>query len=360
MQKDGSPTEHNPSPPRSPREARLNAGTPPLEPVPYGHRVKGVSTYVNKDGNTRGQWIKTTSPDPTPEEVLEAVLATLPATIPTYAAPTAASAGPFESDLMAVYPMGDPHVGMLAWAPESGADWDLHIAEQSMAAAVSDLVERGPRTKVAMLINLGDYFHADNAQDKTTKGDHTLDVDGRAPKIMEAGMRIFLHAIACLLRHHESVIVDSQRGNHDGHTALMLRVALKHIFRDEPRVTVICDPAVRHYHRFGKVLIGTVHGDTNKLTDLESIMAAERPEDWGETDHRYWYVGHVHHSQIKEFRGCTVETFRTLAAKDSWHAAQGYTSGRDMRRLVLHREWGEVGREVACFASLASAVRGAA
>lgn len=35
-----------------------------------------------------------------------------------------------------------------------------------------------------------------------------------------------------------------------------------------------------------------------------------------------------------------------LAAADSWHSAQGYVSGRDMHRIVYHREHGEVSREV--------------
>jgi len=39
-----------------------------------------------------------------------------------------------------------------------------------------------------------------------------------------------------------------------------------------------------------------------------------------------------------------VESFRTLAAKDAWQAAQGYRSGRDMYAIVLDAEHGEVER----------------
>jgi hypothetical protein len=33
-----------------------------------------------------------------------------------------------------------------------------------------------------------------------------------------------------------------------------------------------------------------------------------------------------------------------LAAKDAWHSEKGYRSKRDMKAIVLHREYGEVAR----------------
>jgi hypothetical protein len=74
-------------------------------------------------------------------------------------------------------------------------------------------------------------------------------------------------------------------------------------------------------------------------------MAADRPQDWGLTTERHWYCGHIHHKDHdKEHPGVTIETFRTLAPKDAWHAGQGYRSGRDMHCIVHHREFGELER----------------
>jgi hypothetical protein len=39
-----------------------------------------------------------------------------------------------------------------------------------------------------------------------------------------------------------------------------------------------------------------------------------------------------------------VETFRTLAAKDAWHAGKGYRSGRDMYAITHHINHGEIMR----------------
>lgn len=319
---------------------------PPLEPVPVDHRVAGVSTYVDADGMVKGQWIKTRAKEETPAEMLARLSAeTLAAIAPrSWAVP--APTAPSSDDLLAVYPLGDPHVGLLAWAPESGADFDLATCETLMVGAMRDLVLRGPRARRALVINLGDFLHYDNANARTTKGEHSLDTDSRAPKVLAVGLRIMVALIDAALEHHDEVEVDCRIGNHDAHTSLMLSLALAAHYRTEPRVTIPATVSHRAYHEHGAVLIGTTHGDRAHGEDLAGIMAAEQPEAWGRTRHRYWLCGHVHHTRRQEYRGVIVEAFRTLAARDSWHAAQGYVSGRDMHRIVYHRRHGEVSREV--------------
>lgn len=73
-------------------------------------------------------------------------------------------------------------------------------------------------------------------------------------------------------------------------------------------------------------------------------MAADRPEDWGATEFRHWLCGHIHHWTAKEHPGVVVETFRTLAGKDAWHAGKGYRSRRDMNCIVYHKQYGEIQR----------------
>lgn len=319
---------------------------PPVEPIPVDHRVAGVSTYVDADGTVKGQWIKTRAKEETPIELLARLSAETLSTIAPRSWQVPAPREPLADDLLAVYPLGDPHVGLLAWAPETGADFDLAACEALMVGAMRDLVLRGPRTERALVVNLGDFFHFDNAGAKTTKGDHTLDVDSRAPKVLAVGLRIMVALIDAALEHHGHVEVDCRIGNHDAHTSLMLSLALQAHYRTEPRVSIPPTVAHRAYHEHGAVLIGTTHGDRAQGEDLASIMAAERPEAWGRTRHRYWLCGHVHHTRKQEYRGVVVESFRTLAARDSWHAGQGYVSGRDMHRIVYHRAHGECSREV--------------
>jgi len=245
--------------------------------------------------------------------------------------------------LLAVYPMGDPHFGMYAWWQDAGEDFDLTIAESLTTGAIDRLVSSSPNAGTALLLNLGDMFHADNQRNQSQSG-HQLDVDGRWAKVQQVGLNAKIHCIRRLREKHARVIVRINRGNHDGHSSYALALMLSCFFKDDPAVEIDLSPAPAWYFQFGSTLIGSTHGDTLKGADLASIMAADKPKEWGDTKHRFWYVGHVHHHDSKEYRGCIVEYFRTLAARDAWHQGQGYRSGRDMRCIIIHREHGDIER----------------
>lgn len=317
-----------------------------LESVPEGHEVKGVSTLVSGDGRTVQQWIKTNSIKESREEAILRLMKDLPSLISPRPEPIDMSVSAFDNDILAVYPMGDPHIGMLSWSPETGDDFDLSKAEHIMQSAMVELVTRGTRAENALIVNLGDFFHSDNNQNRTNRAGHPLDVDGRWAKVLQTGVSIIVHMINTALEHHKHVHVVNVIGNHDDHSAIFLSVSLWAYYRNEPRVTIDMSPSGAKWFRFGSNLIGMTHGHEMRHSDLESIMASERPKDWGETQHRFWLCGHIHHSVRKEERGCVIESFRTLAPRDAWAARAGYKSGRDMNRITLHREFGEIGRDI--------------
>jgi hypothetical protein len=311
--------------------------------VPDGYGVKGVSSYYGKDGELRGQWVKTKRDEEQRLALLLGAMTTVAETWQGKADPITPPADMLDEDLLAVYPMGDPHLGMYSWAPETGNNFDLQIAERELFGAVDHLVELAPSARYALIACVGDLFHADN-RGSTTTGGTPVDSDGRWPKVLSTGVRLMRRNIDRALMKHEIVDVIIEIGNHDWHTAIMLAICLAQFYEREPRVRINTSPAKAHWYRFGKVLIGVTHGDTMKLADLGEIMAADRPQDWGETLYRYWLTGHIHHDTRKELRGCVAESFRTLAPADAWHAGQGYRSGRDMKMIVMHREHGELYR----------------
>ncbi len=314
----------------------------PTDLVPQGHNLKGVSTLVRDDGSTVLQWVKTATEREQREEALKRILADLPATVPVRKGRILMPPQGTDKDLLAVYPMGDPHVGQLSWSPECGDAYDLKIAEQRHAEAMRYLVTRGPRCHQALIVNLGDYFHADNSLNRTLRAGNVLDVDGRFAKVLRVGIRLFIAMIDTALEHHTEVRVICATGNHDDHTSIMLSIALDCYYHDEPRVEIDMSPAKHRWHRFGKCLIGVVHGDTSKPQKLESVMSSRKAKDWGETLHRFWFCGHRHVSERLPFSGCSVETFRTLAPLDTYASAAGYGGGSDMHRKTLHRDHGEV------------------
>lgn len=310
--------------------------------VASGFQAKGYS-HLTRTETGELIWLKA---DAKKEDALEALRGAVAAilepsvgVLPPVPPPAACDA-----DLLTVIPMGDPHFGLLTWADEVGDSFDLAIAERMTFDAVDRLAMSGPASETALLLNLGDYFHADNSSNRTPRSGANLDVDGRFDKIANVGVMAMVRCIRRLLEKHKHVIVRNNRGNHDPHQASMLTLALRGWFHDEPRVSVEATPSSFYYHRFGNVLIGSTHGDGAKLNDLPLIMAADAPEEWAASKFRVWHCGHFHHDQLKEHPGCTVETHRTLAAGDAWHRHSGYRAGRDMKAIIYHRIHGEVTR----------------
>lgn len=311
--------------------------------VPAGFKVRGVSTYYDESGKPRGQWLKSVVDESQREQMLQDFAATLADSVKGLAKPVKAPATTLRDDLLCVIPIGDPHFGLKVWSQEGAANFDLDIAERLTCSALDRLAASAPPARTAILLNLGDHFHADSQSNTTTSGT-TVDVDGRWAKIQQVGLRAMLHCIKRLLERHERVVVRINRGNHDKHSSYALSLMISCYFHNEPRVEVDLSPAAVWYFEFGSVLLGSTHGDTIKGDKLVGVMAADRPEQWGRTKHRVWFVGHVHHSDIKEYPGGIVEYMRTLAPGDAWHHGQGYRSGRDMRLVVFHREQGEIER----------------
>lgn len=311
--------------------------------VPDGFSVSGVSTMYDADGNVRAQWVKSKQErDIQLKATMEAAIECFSEhdmKVPKINAPKTTT-----KDLLCVYPMGDPHIGMYAWAEETGEDFDLKIAENNLTQAVEKLVADAPASEQALIVNVGDFFHSDNQSNKTSRSGHSLDVDSRWAKVLRVGIRAMRQCIEATLRKHQKVHVINEIGNHDDHTAQVLTLALAMAYENNPRVTFDDNPSRFHYYRFHDVMIGVTHGDTVKPDKLGGIMATDKPEDWGATKRRYWYTGHIHTRNVFEVPGCEVESFRTLAGKDAWTASMGYRSGRDMYCIVHHKNYGEIAR----------------
>lgn len=343
------------------RRHRERTGQPPYDAGGIGagaerdggapYIIKGVSTYFDAQGNQRGQWIKTRLDDEQRDKLVRAAVFAMSEPLrgmsPLTAAPPAT-----DDDLLVVYPVGDPHFGMYAYADETGDDFDLDEAERITTGAVDRLVSTAPAAGTGYFLVLGDTTHADDSTNATPGHGHALDVDTRFGKVMRVTMRAMKWSVLRLLQKHAKVVVRFVAGNHDPHVATALSMIMEAYFENEPRVTVEGTAAAHNYIVFGRNLIGAHHGDRTKFADLPGVMAADRAADWGATEFRVWHCGHVHHDSVKEYPGCTVETHRTLASKDAWHAGKGYRSRRSMKAITYHREFGEVHRSTCDIAML--------
>ncbi len=324
------------------RNVGLAQGLTPSKDIVPQHPGAG-STLYGPDGEIKLQWVKTKEDKEQFKKVLMEMIESFKQTLPKvkHRKPEKKS---YSKKLMSVIPWGDPHFGLYCWAEEVGNDFNLDIAESDLRAAVKYLVSQSPSSERCVLLNLGDFFHSDDGF--TTYRGTRVDTDTRIAKVVRVGVNAIRTAIECALERHKTVEIINSIGNHDTTLSMCLSILLSHVYEKEPRVIVHDQPTSRHYIRHGKVLIGVTHGDKagKKESDLPGIMATERPQDWGETEYRFWYKGHLHHSKKTEYNGATVEMFRTITPGDEYSVSHGWLSMQDMCLICMHSDYGEVSR----------------
>jgi hypothetical protein len=311
---------------------------------PPDHVVTGTSTYVDGQGNVRGQWVTTRKGEADRWEAM--IKAARDACSEMSGARGAATApADTDADTMAVYGFGDPHIGMLSWAQETGQDFDIQIAQERTTAVVRRLVASAPSSAIGLLILVGDNYHADSDAQLTPGHGHKLDVDTRAAKIFRVGCSLWRAAIDCMREKHETVRVVVVRGNHDPLTSFFLCEWLRAIYSQDPRVEILDNVREHQYILFGKVLLGFCHGEKTKPEGLAGVMAADVPDMWAQaTAERHWLTGHVHSKHWWDFRGCSLETLRTLAPEDAYANRAGYRSRQDSVVITYHKDFGEIAR----------------
>ena len=324
--------------------------------APAGHVVKGESALIDADGRVMQRWVKTTK-DAANDGLVEGLLARFSkyeAAAPLLPLPIDAN-----TDLLTIYPLADLHFGLYSWGAESGDDYDVDIATDLVRKTISSLVAKSEPSSRAVILGLGDLFHQNDQKNATPKSHHQLDVDGRWGRVFEAGAQLMTDIIDLVSQRHEVVDIVMLPGNHDEDASVCLRVALSLFYKANPRVRVYNKPGLHWFYRFGKCLFGATHGHTMKPDRMAMILANDRPKDWGETVHRSFYFGHIHHETAKEVGNVRVESFSTPAAKDAYAAGGGYRSGRAMSAITFHAEDGEIGRHRVNIASDWARVRSA-
>ncbi len=308
--------------------------------VPAGHVVKGESALLDPSGRVLAKWVKTK------EGAGEGFVESLRAAFAAYEGMAAPIPAPdhADNDLLTVYPIPDLHLGMHAWGKEVGADYDVKIAVATATAAVEALVAQSRPSRRAVILVLGDYFHANDAKNATPGSGHQLDVDGRWAKVFAAGARLAVAIVEIVARKHQDIEVKFLPGNHDPDASTSLTVALSLFYSATPRISVNDDPGIAWYRRFGAVLLGATHGHTMKADRMAMMLATDRAEDWGLSRHRHFFFGHIHSETAKEIGPVRVESFSAPAARDAWNAASGYRAGRALSALTFHAHHGEIGR----------------
>ena len=152
-----------------------------------GFQVKGTSTLYDADGEQKIQWVKTAATADRDDLLRESISEAFE----DWRGVGRIAAAPKHTtdELLSIYPMGDPHLGLYTWGEETGEDLDLKIAEGNLCEAVRRLVACSPKSQTCIFLNLGDFFHSDTQDNRTARSGHALDVDTRWSKVLGVDTR---------------------------------------------------------------------------------------------------------------------------------------------------------------------------
>jgi hypothetical protein len=309
-----------------------------------GMALRGTSTLYGEDGKAKLQWVKTDKDLAKQEEIQRAALAAMCEELKPLkkiAAPKSTVA-----DLATLYTLTDCHVGMLAWDKETGADWDLGIAEACLTQTLIRMIDSAPASAVGIVNQLGDFLHIDSLTPMTPTSHHVLDADSRYQKMVQVAVKILRRVIEHALTKHAEVYVQMKEGNHDPAGSVWLRVLFSQLYEKNPRVHVDMSPNPYTVHQHGKTLLGFYHGHLAKLTSLGELFSAQFREQWGQCPYVYIHTGHKHHVKEEERSGCKIIQHPTLAAPDAYAARGGWLSKRQATSMTYSRTTGEVARGI--------------
>ena len=237
-------------------------------------------------------------------------------------------------------PIMDLHLGKLAWAPETGEDYDLKIAKSLYEQTMRDFLGKVSHYNLPLeliVFPMGqDFFHVDNTTSMTTAGT-LVDTDTRWAKMYDIGVKLLIWAVE-QLRQIAPVEIMYVPGNHDKTLSYCAVYTLNAYYHNCPSVNVTINPSPRKYVRYGVNLIGFSHGKEGKR--IFHLMQQEQPEDWGETLFREWHLGDLHHEETMEVGGVKVRRISSVTAADAWHAEKGFRAVRKAQAFVWDREHG--------------------
>ena len=290
-------------------------------------------------------WLKRVV-SPSVEAGIHALLTRIAARAPSY---THIAYRPVTDPHLLEVSLFDHHFGLLSWRRETGADYDLKIAETLYAGAIDDILRKASSYPIErILLPLGnDFLNTDNLENSTAHGT-PQDVDGRFAKIIESSTMAVIHGID-KLASVAPVTVLLVPGNHDTVSSWHVARFLWAYYRNCDNVTVDIEPRPRKYLHYGVNLIGFTHGNEEPHRALPVIMATEKAAEWSQTQYHEFHLGHLHKAKETQFvsvdtlDGVVVRILPSLCANSAWAASKGYLPTRVAEAHLYSREHGPTG-----------------
>ena len=309
-----------------------------------GFDAKRISTAYKEDGSVALQWVIQEPHKRDMKAKIDAMIEGMKDDLKGFKKPVKAPSK-VNSDYLAMYMIGDHHFGMLADSETKmdDDDWDIKIATQILIDATARLSNRVGDAEVGVLLNVGDFFHADSSKNETTAGTR-VDVDTRIGKTFKLAGRLFQVLINKMLETHKEVVVINVRGNHDSDMACHLSSCIELLYSQDKRVKVLPNYSKFIHYQWNNNLFVFHHGDRMKHEQILQAVIKNLDDEWSQSKNRYCHLGHIHHHTAREVGSMHFEHWGSLTSTDQWHSDSGYGAERSMTAVVYHKDSGEDSR----------------
>lgn len=176
-----------------------------------------------------------------------------------------------KSKLTAFWSMHDEHWGK---KPYNDSAYTIDDQYEEMMRASDKIVARLAEREVDEVVTIfgSDAFHVDS-KNKTTLRGTPQDMMCTVGEMTDRLLAYFTYSVN-KASQVAPVRIYVVAGNHDATATEIASRFLKHIYRDNPRVSVEYSDRVRKYHAIGDTLLVMHHGDYN-VKNLEAIISNE-------------------------------------------------------------------------------------
>lgn len=264
----------------------------------------GWRVIQHEDGSRDSVYWRADQSAEAPEDVLERIADRMNAVLP---APTIRRPKHASADLRNFIPVSDVHLSMRV------GQYGTADAVDRLREGQREIVGRMPATEVTLIVNNGDFTEANDNSALTPASKHPLAVDMDYDDTTDIAVEATIDLIEVALTKSDRVVYKALKGNHDPHTALILRAALRQRYRKCDRVDIDIEGHEIFAHNWGGNLICAMHGDQKaNPKDIVMALAARYPEMWAAAWCREVFTGHLHHLSQHELPGMVWNRLRAV------------------------------------------------
>lgn len=239
-----------------------------------------------------------------------------------------------ENKLMLI-PQIEAHLGKFSEEIETGVNYNHQIVEERVKKVFQEAIKLQEREQCdrCLVVVGGDFFNSES-NNQTSSGTPQQN-DVRYKEMFNIGLNLYLEGLLSLKEYFNSIDVKVCAGNHSRAMEHFLYIALSCYFAKDDKIQFCEDYKNTQSYVFGRVGLFFNHGDPNQKRLISSIPA-EFYEDYGKTQFRYLFLGHLHKLEvINSENGITVHRVPAICENDNWHYQNRFGIGNIPQHEIL-------------------------